>query len=81
MAEPGSFRFLRPALAVGTLRAFTAGTYLARVTLAGSLQMSLDNVPTSRAIPSAEMVAGRKVLLVLLDETKATDAVVLAVWT
>lgn len=81
MSEPGSFRLLRPVLAAGTLKAFTAGTYLARVTLAGSLQMSLDNVPTNRGIPSAEMVAGRKVLLVLLDETKATDAIVVAVWT
>jgi hypothetical protein len=65
----------------GTLRAFTAGTYKARVTLTGSVQMSLDNVPTSRAIPSAEMVAGRNVAVLILDETKATDAVVIAVYT
>lgn len=65
----------------GTLKSFNSGTYKARVTLTGSLQMSLDNVPVSRAIPSGEMVAGRKVALVLLDETKATDAVVVAVWT
>ena len=65
----------------GTLKAFNSGTYKARVTITGSLQMSLDNVPVSRAIPSGEMVAGRKVALLLLDETKATDAVVLAVWT
>jgi hypothetical protein len=65
----------------GTLKSFNSGTYKARVTLAGSLQMSLDNVPVSRAIPSGEMVAGRKVALILLDETKATDAVVVAVWT
>ncbi len=64
----------------GTLKSFNSGTYKARVTLTGSLQMSLDNVPVSRAIPSGEMVAGRKVALVLLDETKATDAVVVAVW-
>jgi hypothetical protein len=65
----------------GTLKAFNSGTYKARVTVTGSLQMSLDNVPVSRAIPTAEMVAGRKVALLLLDETKATDAVVVAVWT
>ncbi len=64
-----------------TLKSFNSGTYKARITLTGSLQMSLDNVPVSRAIPSGEMVAGRKVALVLLDETKATDAVVVAVWT
>jgi len=65
----------------GTLKAFNSGTYKARVTVTGSLQMSLDNLPVSRAIPTAEMVAGRKVALLLLDETKATDAVVVAVWT
>jgi hypothetical protein len=65
----------------GTVKAFNAGTYKARVTLSGSLQMSLDAVPVSRAIPSGEMTAGRKVAVLLLDETKATDAVVVAVWT
>jgi hypothetical protein len=65
----------------GTLKAFNSGTYKARVTITGSLQMSLDNVPVSRAIPSAEMVAGRKAILLLLDQTKATDAVVVAVYT
>ena len=69
------------ALVPGTLRAFVAGTYLARVTLTGSLQMGISDVPVSRAIPSAEMVAGRKVAVLLLDESKATDAVVIAVWT
>lgn len=68
-------------LVPGTLKSFSSGTYKARVTLAGSLQMSLDNVPVNRGIPSGEMVAGRKVLVALLDETKATDAVVVAVWT
>jgi hypothetical protein len=65
----------------GTLRAFSAGTYKARVTLTGSLQMGVDDLPVSRAIPSGEMVAGRKVAVLLLDETKATDGVVVAVWT
>ena len=68
-------------LVPGVLRAFDAGTFLARVTLTGSLQMGVSNVPTSRAIASGDMVAGRKVLVALLDETKATDAVVVAVWT
>lgn len=65
----------------GTLKSFNSGTYKARVTLIGSLQMSLDNVPVSRAIPSGEMVSGRKVALILLDESKATDGVVVAVYT
>ena len=68
-------------LHAGTLRAFDSGTYLARVTLTGSIHMSMSNVPVSRAIPSAEMTAGRKVALWLPDPTKATDAVVVAVYT
>ena len=65
----------------GILRAFDSGTYLARVTLTGSLHMSLAGVPVSRAIASGEMLAGRKVAVLVLDVTKATDAVVVAVWT
>lgn len=65
----------------GVLRSFDAGTYLARVTLTGSLHMSLSDIPTSRAIPAAEMQAGRKVVVLILDITKATDAVVTAVYT
>jgi hypothetical protein len=65
----------------GTLKAFDSGTYLARVTLTGSLHMSLSDIPTSLAIESADMVAGNKVAVLIFDETKATDAVVLAVWT
>ena len=65
----------------GTLKSFNSGTYLARVTLTGSIALSLSNVPASRGIPSAEMVAGRKVAVLIFDESKATDAVVVAVWT
>jgi hypothetical protein len=63
------------------LRAFNSGTYLARITLVGSIKMSLDGVPVDRGIASGDMVAGRNVAVVLFDETKATDAVVVAVWT
>src|SRR3972149_196786 len=63
----------------GPLRAFNAGTYIARVTISGSLGMSVSDLPTSRAIPSGEMVAGRQVAVLILDPTKATDAVVVAV--
>ncbi len=65
----------------GILRAFDSGTYKARVTLIGSLHMGLSDIPTSRAIPSAEMQAGRKVIVLILDTTRATDAVVTAVYT
>jgi hypothetical protein len=65
---------------IGILRAFNAGTYKARVTLKGSLLMSLDGVPVSRAIASGEMVAGRQVTVVIQDETRAADAYVIAVY-
>lgn len=65
---------------VGILRAFNSGTYKARVTLKGSIMMSLDNVPVSRAIASGEMVAGRQVTVVIVDETKSTDAYVVGVY-
>ena len=69
-----------PSTHVATLRAFNSGTYKARVTLKGSLQMSLDSVPVSRAIATADMVAGREVSVLVIDETKATDARVIAVY-
>ncbi|MDP3767392.1 MAG: hypothetical protein Q8S13_05210 [Dehalococcoidia bacterium] len=67
-------------LHVGVLRAFNSGTYKARVTLKGSLHMSLDNIRVNRGIASADMVAGREVTVVIYDETKATDAVVVGVY-
>lgn len=65
----------------GILKAFDAGGYVARVQLTGSIHMSLSDVATSRGIASGEMVVGRKVTVLILDETKADDAVVLAVYT
>jgi hypothetical protein len=65
----------------GILRAFDSGTYLARVQLVGSVHMSLSNVPTSRDIAAGDMVAGRKVVVVIFDQTKSDDAVVVAVYT
>ena len=69
-----------PAVHVATLRSFNAGTYKARITFKGSLHMSLNNVPVSRAIASADMVAGRELSVLIIDETKATDARVIAVY-
>ena len=62
------------------LRAFDNTTYTATVQLTGSLAQWLRTVPVNRAIPAAEMTAGRKVVVFLTDPTKATDAVVLAVY-
>jgi hypothetical protein len=65
----------------GILKAFNATTYLARVQLTGSIHMSLDSVPTSRDISSSQMIVGRKVIVLMLDETRANDAVLVAVYT
>jgi hypothetical protein len=65
----------------GVLKAWNAGTYQADVQLTGSLTLWLKAVPTSRAIASAEMVAGRKVDVILFDPTNPADAVVTAVYT
>jgi len=65
----------------GILKAFDSGTYTASVQIAGSLSVWLDDVPVSRGIPTAEMVAGRNVAVIFLDPGNPADAVVVAVWT
>lgn len=65
----------------GILKAFNSGTYLASVQLIGSLSVWLDNVPTSRAIASADMVTDRNVAVLFNDSGNPSDCVVIAVWT
>ena len=65
----------------GILKSFDSNTYLATVQIAGSLSVWLENIPTSRAIPTAEMVVGRNVAVLFLDPSNFLDAVVIAVWT
>ena len=65
----------------GILKAFDSGTFLASVQLIGSLSVYLDNIPTSRAIASADMVTGRNVAVLFIDPSNFLDAVVIAVWT
>jgi hypothetical protein len=48
--------------------------------MSGSLSVWLDSVPVSRAIPSGEMVAGRRVAVLFFDPSNPKDAVVCAVW-
>jgi hypothetical protein len=50
------------------------------VQLIGSLSVYLDNVPTSRAIATAEMTVGRNVAVLFIDPSNFSDAVVIAVW-
>ena len=65
----------------GTLKSFDSGTYLATVQIAGSLSVWLDNIPTSRAIPTSEMTAGRSAAVLFHDAGNPSDCVVIAVWT
>jgi len=70
-----------PEIRHGELKSFNSGTYLATVLFAGSWQANVPNIPTSRAIASAEMTAGRKVAVAFFDPTNPSDAVLFAVWT
>lgn len=63
------------------LKEFDSGTYKATVELVGSERVRVEKVPVSRGIPSGEVVAGRKVVLVHLDPSNPQDAVVVGVYT
>ena len=64
----------------GILKSFDSNTYLATVQIAGSLSVWLEDIPTSRAIASADMVTGRNVAVLFIDPSNFSDAVVIAVW-
>ena len=65
----------------GILKAWDVGTYTATVQIIGSLSVWLEDIPTSRAIASAEMVSGRSVAVLSLDPGNPSDCIVIAVWT
>ena len=65
----------------GVLKSFNSGNYTATIQLAGSYKVYLEDVTVARNLPSAEMVAGRKVAIVFFDEHNAKEAVVVAVYT
>jgi hypothetical protein len=62
------------------LKSFDSNTYLATVQIAGSLSVWLEDIPTSRAIASGDMVTGRNVAVLFIDPSNFSDAVVIAVW-
>lgn len=64
----------------GTLKAFDSGVYKATVQIDGSVGWFLTGVPVSRAIPSAELVAGRTVAVVLFDPGNPEDGMVMGVY-
>ena len=65
----------------GVLKSFNSGNYTATVQIASSYKVYLEDVSVARNLPSAEMVAGRKVAVVFFDEHNAKEAVVVAVYT
>ena len=65
----------------GVLKSFNSGAYTATVQLASSYKVYLEDVAVARNLPSAEMVAGRKVALVFFDEHNVKEAVLVAVYT
>lgn len=65
----------------GILRSFDSASYKATVEVTGSLATYLSGVPVARNIATAELVAGRKVALLLFDPSNPNDIVLAAVWT
>ena len=64
----------------GKVVSFDSGAHKAEVRLDGSAGQVLGAVPTNRGIPSAEMLAGRRVLVDTGDHNHPEDFVVSAVW-
>ena len=64
-----------------TLRSFNSGNYTATVQLASSFKVYLEDIPVARNLPTAEMVTGRKMVVVFFDENNPKEAVVVAVYT
>lgn len=65
----------------GVLKVWDAPNYKADILLDGDTGNYLSGVPVARNIPSAEMITGRAVALILWDPANTSDALVYAVWT
>ena len=65
----------------GTVVSFNAGTWKAVVRVDGSAPMTLTGVSTNRGIASADMAAGRSVVVDFGDHGDPADTVVMAVFT
>lgn len=65
----------------GSLKSFSSSNYTATVQLASSFKVYLEDIAVARNLPSAEMVTGRKVAVILFDEHNPKEAVVIAVYT
>lgn len=64
----------------GKVVSFDSGTWKATIRLDGSSPQTLSSIATARNIASAEMTAGRRVLLDTGDHSDPADFVVTAVF-
>ena len=65
----------------GTLRTFDGVAYTATVQVEGSQGVWIHDVPVSRGLAAGEMLVGRKVSLLLFDDSNPKDGVISAVYT
>ena len=64
----------------GELKSFNSGNYTATVRIAGSYKVYLEDITVARNIATAEMITGRKVVVLFFDEYSPKEAVVMAVY-
>jgi hypothetical protein len=60
------------------IKSFDSTTYTATVQPSGSIEV-WTSVPTSRAIPAAEMATGRAAIIAIPNPAAPTDAMIVAV--
>jgi hypothetical protein len=65
----------------GFLKSFNDEDYTATVRLSGSYHADLEGITVARNLPEDEMTAGRRVAVAFFDESRAAEAVVIAVYT
>jgi hypothetical protein len=63
-----------------TLQAFDAGTYTATIQLLRSPDQTIAGVPVSRAIPAANLVAGKTLAVIFFDHANSNDGMVVGVY-
>jgi hypothetical protein len=68
---------LRKALLIS----FNSVDYTATIQLTGSYNAYLEGITVARNLPSVEMSPGRNVAVLIFDEYKPKEAVVVAVYT
>jgi hypothetical protein len=62
------------------LKSFNAANYTATIRLSSGYKAYLEDIAVARHLASAEMTAGRKVVVIFFDENNPKEAVVVAVY-